>query len=106
MDLTGAIIGLGPLALPLALFVALLTILWVVVPLAVFGVRRRVEDLRGELARTREALLAEQRRTNELLSRSGAVPLSAPSQLAPAEPGRADAVPTQGSRRPLVARRD
>ena len=107
MDLTGAIVGMGPLGLLLAVFVGLLTVLWVIVPLAVFGLRRRVEDLRGELARTREALLAEQRRTNELLSRSGAAgPPTVPSQPVPADAGRADAVPAQASRRPLVARRD
>ena len=108
MDITGLLVELGPLELLLGAFLVLLAIIWLMVPFALFGLGRRIREVHGELARTREALVAEQRRTNQLLAQqAGAAPSGpqagpAPIPLSAREREEMPVVP----HRPLVARRD
>ncbi|WP_296280294.1 hypothetical protein [Pseudoxanthomonas sp.] len=50
----------GSFGLLIMLFCAAVAILWIVLPFAVFGIKGRLDDL-----------IAEQRRTNELLASRG-----------------------------------
>jgi hypothetical protein len=116
VDITGLLVELGPLELLLGAFLVLLAIIWLIVPFVLFGLGRRIKEVHGELARTREAIVAEQRRTNQLLAQQvGAAPSAPP--LSPRSGPQAGPPPIPLSarereempvvpHRPLVARRD
>lgn len=99
MELTGMAGGIGLIG------TLLLALLCILLPLGLFGLKRRIEGVRAEIVRTRETLVGEQRRTNELLGRllgqaAGAGLAGAPEAEPDQETLRA------ARRRPLVARRD
>ncbi len=98
-----AVTSLNPIVFLLGAVAALLAVVWFLVPFALFGQKRRLDRIAAELVRTREALAAEQRRTNALLERmAGPPPAAEAPVLRAAEPPAAPAP----RRRPLVATRD
>lgn len=65
----------GGMGLVVIVFLFVLGVLWVLLPFAVFGIK--------DLAKT---LIAEQRKTNDLLARIAGTPIAKPKEIAPYEP--------------------
>lgn len=82
---------------------AIVLLLWLCMPFAIFGTKR----LLREQAKLTEALVAEQRRTNELLYRLAAEEPAASEAPAAAEGGRREPALDPGRvRMPLVVERN
>ncbi len=72
---SAAYTGMNVLMIVGAIFALILTILWILVPFALFGIKPLLREL-----------VTEQRRANELAARIAAAPAPAPVVVAPADP--------------------
>lgn len=74
---SAAYTGMNVLMIVGAIFALILTILWILVPFALFGIKPLLREL-----------ITEQRRANELAARIAATPAPAPAPVvvAPADP--------------------
>jgi hypothetical protein len=85
--------GLGWTGFTLFCALAIIGVMWCVLPFAVFGVKRRLDAIESAQRQQTELLAGELRRTNELLIRRLTGAASAPTTIQQADPWHA--VPAQ-----------